>query len=297
MRNFTLSALMLCAAAIVAAPSFASNNNPDQFMIDHINEMIREGYIDDTAVVWLDVDISYIHEYFYNVAVDEHSSTTTSNRDEIGFRFSGEVTFYRWNRQKMAGLPIMYGGFSGTLENPQHLRLSFVNANQTHTCVDDQSFMIGRQTKDLTSSTEIDFGQATGGVELFCEGRCPSDRVRIHLQPWYIETDYIDCDNSDCFIYNFFIIGDFGENPEAGEEDEFGINYDKGAGFDLAVADWSEIKVASNGGVPIQLSLNWVNETDYVDPVTGRERFVDTYTVSGWIRSVDDLPLEPLTED
>lgn len=255
--------------------------------------LIAQGVVaDDATIEDMAEDIVTV-EVHLNVSY--HADTRTLVGDpparvpgstQISFSRTGVYTMIKFKEglgMDYMMVPGMVGGTEVGLTEAHGIRI-----RQSHTCVDDQPFAIGRQSADLSSSAEVH--PASGGLTLTpAEGQ--ADRVRIGLHSWKISTDYVDCPTPpQCFNYHFAFNGEIGDHEDAWVETPEG--HLQGRGIELAVVDWSLIKSLAEGGelalvIPISAMLS-EQEDD------GHAITTELYTVSGVIAPFHELPLEPL---
>lgn len=202
---------------------------------------------------------------------------------EVSFTKRGIYTLLRLR----PGLGIDFMAIPGFLDDPRFPEISRLSVYQTHTCVNDETMPIGRESRDLSGSAQVH--PASGAIMLTSE-EGPGNQVRVAVGSWDVETDFVDCPREDCFIYNFHFSGPVCEDPDAWVETEEG--HEEYRGFELATIDWNLIRALALGGeIPLAIPIS----ASHTEEIAGDgETTTIVFTVTGAIAMVDQLPIEAL---
>ncbi|MFW5866901.1 MAG: hypothetical protein ACOCX2_03730, partial [Armatimonadota bacterium] len=182
----------------------------------------------------------------------------------------------------------------GLPEEPQFSEARAISVYQTHTCHDDQSLIIGRQSRDLSGSAEIRAG--SGDIRLSAVEDAAGNKVRISIGAWDVSTEHIPCDTQPfCFDERtFHYEGAIGEDSDAWVETEAGEEY---MGIELAVVDWDLIASLAEGGeLPLVIPLSAMHTEEERGGPPDHETITRMYTVTGVLGAFEELPLAPLVE-
>lgn len=274
-RAFPL--FLALSAALVAHPG------PGAVAADDVT---LEDMAQDILAVEIQLNVNYQVQHRYPAG---DPPTTARDVTEISFRSSGVYTLIRL-KDRFGG---RYMAVPGFLTNPQFPQVTGISVYETHTCLSNEGFIIGRASKDLSASAEVH--PASGDLLLLCEGECPDDRVRINLGYWEMRTDHVPCTTQPhCWDERtFHFAGNIGEDREAWVETEEGhLEY---PGLQLAVLDWSLIKsVAEGGELPLLIPLAVTHVQHTADEGAPREGTLELLSVTGVIAPADEIPLAPL---
>lgn len=277
-HNRTLAVALALSAALVAHPVPGAVADDD---------LTLEDMAQDIVAVEIQLNVNYQIQHRY-LAGDP--PTTARESTEISFRCSGVYTLIRLKPEYSEPLQ-HYLIIPGFLADPQFPQVSGIRVYQTHTCQNNEGFIIGRASRDLSDSAEVEWSW----LRLLCEGECPSDRVRIKLGYWRAETDHVPCTTQPhCWdARTFHFRGTIGEAREAWVEMEEGpLEY---MGLELGVVDWNLIKAMAEGGeVPLVVPLALTHVQHSPEEPTVGEGSVEVYSVTGVIAPVDEIPLAPL---
>lgn len=274
--KWALPAILALSAALAAHPG-AGGAAGDDLTLDEMAQ--------DIVAVEVHLNVNYQVQYRY-LAGDPPTMARAST--QISVRSSGVYTLIRL-KERFGGL---YMAVPGLPAAPQFPQVSGISVYETHTCLSNEGFIIGRASKDLSGSAEVH--PASGGLLLRCEGECPSDRVRISVDSWKMHTDHVPCTTlPHCWDgVTFFFDGDVAEDKEAWFETEEGhLEY---PGLQLAVLEWSLIKSVAEGGelpLVIPLTATVVQQT----PGEGApgEGTIELFSVTGVMMPADEMALAP----
>lgn len=222
------------------------------------------------------LNVNYMAESRYLVG---DPPTTARGSTEISFTVRGVYTFIRFR----PGLGMDFAAIPGRLNDPQFPEITGLTVDQTHTCVDDQTMPIGRESRDLSAAAEVH--PASGGIMLSRAEDAEGDRVRIGIGSWELETDFVDCPREGCFIHNFHFSGAVAEDGDQWVETEEGhLEY---LGLELAVVEWSLVRSLSEGGeLPLAIPVS-VTRTE--ETVGDDETITEVFTVSGAISPIGEM--------
>lgn len=232
---------------------------------------------ENSAVFWVQLDITATHEHYFNAGDPE---TTVNFATDIDFTLTG---FYTINRVKVGPLT-HYLALPGKGASGRPLTVTGLSVIQSHPCQDNQSLLIGRETRNIPASIHA------GAIGLSAEpvGR---DKVQIRISPIEVETETLSCTNPDCM--NGFRLG-YGDNVvgwdrEATRVDEHG--YETDFGYILTEIDFKTLQEVGVGvgdpplTIPISVQKVWSVESE---TPTGPERMVYYFNLTGHFGAVPE---------
>ena len=246
------------------------------------DDVTIEDLAQDIVPVEIQLNVTYQVEHRFPVGDPPVMGRAST---DVSFHRSAVHTLIRFK----PGLGMDFAAMPGFLVNPEFPEVEGIVVRQTHTCVDDQTMPIGRETADLSASAEVH--PASGGIML-SRADGPELRVRIAISPFEVETDFVDCPRENCFIYNFHFDGSVAEDKEQWVETEEGhLDYQ---GLELAVVNWELVKsIAEGGEVPLAIPVS-VTRTEEIE--ADGEVITVVFTVTGAITRTERIPLAPLTD-
>lgn len=272
----TAFVLFACSVAVLALTGHAVT----------ADGLTLEDMAEDIVPVEIQLNVNYQMHHSY-LAGDP--PTVARGSTSISFRRSAVYTFVRFKE----GYGMHYAAFPGFLAAPQFTPVSGISVYQTHTCHDDQMFIIGRESRDLSASAEVH--PASGDILLSRVAEGPGERVRIGVGIWQVETEHIRCPTQPfCFDERtFHFDGPVGEDRDAWVET--GDGDQQYQGIELAVVDWSLLRSLADGGeVPLVIPVSAVHTQQSGERDPNVDTITEVYTVTGVIAPVVELPLEPL---
>ncbi len=247
------------------------------------DDMSIEDFARDIIPVEVQLHVNYLGEGWQLVG---DPPVRARNSTRINFVRRGVYTLIRFRE----GVGIDFMAVPGTQSIQEWPQTTGLSVYQTHTCVDDQTMPIGRESRDLSASAEIH--NASGGINLYSVEGQP-DRVRFGLHSFKVSTDYVDCPNNRCFIHNFSFNGSIAEDRDQWVETEAG--HKQYLGIEMAVVDWDLVKSLAEGGeLPLVIPVSITHTEETAGQYEGDAM---TVTISGAIAPLDELPLEPLVPE
>jgi hypothetical protein len=228
--------------------------------------------VKDQAVVWVQFDVSAVHEEYFRAGDPEVTVNITTN---IDFTHYG---FYTVNRIS-SGSGFHYLAFPGMDGSPRVPQVMNLVVWQSHPCMDGEGFIIGRESRTIPASVNT----ATVGLVVEPVGR---DRISIQFSPVLIEASMHDCSNPQCLNGFGFGYGDdvVGWDRSVLMEDEYG--YEESLGYELVEMEYKLLtEIAAGSGemaLVMPVSINRTFEMEEDTP-TGPVRRVYTFRIDGHI--------------